>query len=137
MKKDSKKTNTRRHFEGFQEAQKDLADAVNEAREATKDDKFVTQEELAEKSVFESECLKRIENGKGNPQYSTLYPLITNLNVDPYKIFYRKKYDSCPNLMDLIHLLMVNCSDSEAKKMKPFIEDFIKFFRDENTKNIE
>ncbi|SFP74445.1 hypothetical protein SAMN04487928_10771 [Butyrivibrio proteoclasticus] len=133
MKKTQTKTD--KQINEFRQAQKDLGDAVKEARESAK--KKVTQEGLAEKSFLESESIKRIERGEGNPRYSTHHPLVRNLDMNPYKIFYREKYDENTNLMDLIHYLMTNCSDAEAKKLLPFVKGFINMFHSENAKDIE
>lgn len=142
MKNEPKKntanqTNKRKHVEDFHDGQIALAKAVKEAREATITKSKVTQEHLAEKSLLESESIKRIEREEGNPQFSTLYPVVKNLKINPYKIFYAEEYNNCPNLSDLIHYLYTNCSDADAKKATPFVKDFIEMLHSDNTKNIE
>ncbi len=137
MKNTTKKKGTRKHVADLHEGQVALADAIKEARETTEARKKVTQEHLAEKSLLESESIKRIEKEEGNPQFLTLYPIIRNLGVNPYRIFYHEKYNECPNLMDLVHYIFVNYSDSDAKRAKRVVADLLEMLHSENTKDIE
>jgi len=66
-----------------QDAKKNLGRVVRAARQ----DKNMTQEQLAEKLGVQPRMILEIENGRGNPRFDSLYPLLRLLDIPPNEVF--------------------------------------------------
>ena len=64
-----------------------LADAIRKSRTEL----GLSQEKLAEILGFDSRTILNIENGRGNPKFEKLYPLVRHLNISADRIFYPEK----------------------------------------------
>lgn len=61
----------------MQDIKQNLADAIRKSRTEL----GLSQEKLAEILGFDSRTILNIENGRGNPKFEKLYPLVRHLNI--------------------------------------------------------
>ena len=114
----------------MQDIKQTLANAVREARSNL----GLSQEQLAEILGFDSRTILNIENGRGNPKFEKLYPLITYLKIPADKIFYPTQNTPSPNLQKLLTLLN-DCTEQEAEDLLPMVHYLLNLLRkQENSK---
>ena len=77
-----------------------------------------------------------IENRRGNPKLSILYPLVRYLNIDPYRIFYSTSKHISPARQQL-HQLIDTCTDEEVELLLPIHRDVIFALRNNSKKKIK
>ena len=82
----------------MQDIKQNLADAIRKSRTEL----GLSQEKLAEILGFDSRTILNIENGRGNPKFEKLYPLVRHLNISADRIFYPESVTPQPNLQKLI-----------------------------------
>ena len=109
-----------------------LSEAVALAREKEKK----TQREVADDLHIDVRTVLNIENRRGNPKLSILYPLVRYLNIDPYRIFYSSSKHSSPARQQL-HQLIDTCTDEEVELLLPIHRDVIFALRNNSKKNIK
>lgn len=97
----------------MQDIKQNLADAIRKSRTEL----GLSQEKLAEILGFDSRTILNIENGRGNPKFEKLYPLVRHLNISADRIFYPESVTPQPNLQ---------CSRS--KFLSYFLIFFVKNF---------
>ena len=66
----------------MQDIKQNLADAIRKSRTEL----GLSQEKLAEILGFDSRTILNIENGRGNPKFEKLYPLVRHLNISADRI---------------------------------------------------
>lgn len=93
----------------MQDAKRNLGKAVRAARKM----KSLTQEQLAEKLGVQSRMVLEIENGRGNPRFDSLYPMMRLLDIPANDIFNADRAPST-DANKFIHELM-SFSDSEQR----------------------
>ena len=81
----------------MQDIKQNLADAIRKSRTEL----GLSQEKLAEILGFDSRTILNIENGRGNPKFEKLYPLVRHLNISADRIFYPESVTPQPNLQKL------------------------------------
>lgn len=109
-----------------------LGDAVKRARE----EKKLTQVQVAEAVKIDVRTVMNIENYKANPKMMVLYPLIRFLNIDSRDIFNSELHRDSPNLQKL-RLMVEDCSEEEAGDMIRIFETVLTVLRSKNTNNVE
>ena len=109
-----------------------LSEAVALARENAKK----TQREVADDLRIDVRTVLNIENRRGNPKLSILYPLIRYLNIDPYRIFYSSPKYTSPARQQL-HQLIDTCTDEEAELLLPIHRAVISALRNNSKKQIK
>ena len=108
----------------MQDYAKALGDAVKDARVHA----GLTQEELAERTGMSTRTVMNIEKGKGNPELTTVAPLICALQIDPNLVFYPERRESSEAQQQLISLVR-GLSDAEAAAAAPAIRGIIEMCR--------
>ena len=89
-----------------------------------------TQEALAEKSGVDSRTIMKIEQAETNPKFSTLFPLIRSLRIDPRVIFNHEKAEMAPTLYHLFEVLK-DCTEEEAQSALNMVLIFLSSVRGE------
>ncbi len=111
---------------GSNTAQMILARAVREARHQL----GWTQEKLAEEANVDARTVIKIEQGKGNPMFNSLYSLVRALRLDPKQLFYHEECSSSPvaaHLQEYVSFL----SEDEARLVMNLVQIVISATRGE------
>ena len=108
----------------MQDIKQNLADAIRKSRTEL----GLSQEKLAEILGFDSRTILNIENGRGNPKFEKLHPLITYLKIPANKIFYPASTNQQPNLQKLLTLLN-DCTEQEAADLLPMVRYLLDLLR--------
>ena len=94
-----------------------LGDAVKRARGELE----ITQRQVAEAADVDVRTVLNIENYNGNPKMTILSPLVRELGIDPWDIFYPElKQDE--SAFRQIQILLKECSDDEIAALIPVVE---------------
>ncbi len=108
-----------------------LGEIVNSARAKTP----FTQAQVAAKAGIDDRTVLNIENGKGNPKFEVLYPLVRVLNIDPVPIFYPEVHSDSPS-RDQLRMMIATCSEEEAAALIPVLESVLNALRDKDAVTI-
>lgn len=96
---------------------KPLGDTIRQARVSH----GFSQRGLAEQLTMDSRTILDIENYNGNPKMTILYPLVRELGIDPWDIFYPElKQDE--SAFRKMQILLKECSDDEIAALIPVVE---------------
>ena len=87
-----------------------------------------TQEQLAERLGFGDRTILNIENGKGNPKFDRLYPIIAFLNIPADEIFYPGSKTTEPYPKQL-SIEIGNCTEEESETLLPVFQELLKALR--------
>lgn len=101
-----------------------LGDAVKRARGKSE----LSQRQVADKLAIDVRTVLNIENYKGNPKMTILFPLIRALNMDAREIFYPEMQRESPALRQL-RLLIESCTEEEAAALIPVFQAFLNAIR--------
>lgn len=96
----------------MQDIKQNLADAIRKSRTEL----GLSQEKLAEILGFDSRTILNIENGRGNPKFEKLYPLVRHLNISADRIFYPESVTPQPNLQKLF-IMLNDCTEQEVAEL--------------------
>lgn len=96
---------------------KPLGNVIREARVRN----GFTQRGLAEQLTMDSRTILNIENYNGNPKMTILYPLVRELGIDPWDIFYPELKQGESALRQM-QILLKECSDDEISALIPVVE---------------
>ena len=96
-----------------------LGDVVRAARE----DKNLSQAELAEKLDLDVRTIVNIENYRGNPKMQVLFPLIRELSIQPDRIFYPELEDK-REMEEKLLLEIYDCDEREMTAIFTLIRSF-------------
>ena len=77
-----------------------------------------TQSQVAEKAGVEVRTIMHIENGKTNPTWEVVFPLIRALEIDPRTIFY-PELNREDEAMAHIQILLSKCSEEDIRSLIP------------------
>lgn len=102
-----------------------LGDCVKQARERL----HKTQTQISDEAHINNQTVLKIENYVGNPNFTTLYPLIRTLSIDPREIFYPELQQDSPEIRQL-RMLIESCSDKEAQALISVVQSFLSVVRD-------
>lgn len=86
------------------------------------------QEKLAEILGFDSRTILNIENGRGNPKFEKLYPLVRHLNISADRIFYPESVTPQPNLQKLF-IMLNDCTEQEVAELLPAVHYLLALMR--------
>lgn len=109
-----------------------LGNAVKKARITMK----LTQKKVADLVRIDNRTVLNIENFKGNPKMTVLYPIIRCLRIDPWDIFYPEMQRESPSLRK-IRLLIEDCSEEEAEAILPVIQSVLNLLRKQSPGSVE
>ena len=110
---------------------KPLGDTIRDARIHN----GFTQRGLAEQLTMDSRTILNIENYNGNPKMTILYPLVRELGIDPWDIFYPElKQDE--SAFRQIQILLKECSDYEIAALIPVVEAALNIVKAKRCKKI-
>ena len=110
---------------------KSLGNALREARIRN----GFTQRGLAEQLTMDSRTILNIENYNGNPKMTILYPLVRELGIDPWDIFYPElKQDK--SAFRQIHILLKDCRDDEMASLIPVVEAALNIVKTKRGKKV-
>lgn len=88
--------------------------ALGEAVRATRKSKHLSQEALAEKIGVCKRTIIDIENNTGNPKFEILCPLVRELDLPLYQVFYPEMQEN----IEFKNVLMKELSDCSEYEMK-------------------
>ena len=103
-----------------------LGKLVREARIRNK----LSQDVLAKRIETVKRTVLNIENGRGNPKYEVLYPLVRELGIDPRELFYPEMTNSkeFSNRFRLAAMIE-SCSEQEAEALCSIMEPVLSALR--------
>lgn len=101
-----------------------LGSAVKKARL----ERGLTQSDVAERIDVDVRTVLKIENQKGNPKMEVLFPLIRELRVDPYEVFYPEMQNENTALSQF-QFFLTQCSNDEILKLLPICEAVVSVLR--------
>ena len=93
-----------------------LGDTVKKARKRL----GLTQLKAAEICSIDSRTILNIENYRGNPKMTVLFPLVRGLQIDSQEIFYPGMEIKNPSVSQL-RFLIEDCSEQEADSCCPIL----------------
>ena len=97
-----------------------LGDTVKKARKRL----GLTQLKAAEICSIDSRTILNIENYRGNPKMTVLFPLVRGLQIDSQEIFYPGTEIKNPSARQL-RFLIEDCSEQEAAALIPVVKSFL------------
>ena len=97
-----------------------LGDTVKKARKRL----GLTQLKAAEICSIDSRTILNIENYRGNPKMTVLFPLVRGLQIDSQEIFYPGMEINNPSVSQL-RFLIEDCSEQEAAALIPVVQSFL------------
>ena len=77
---------------------------------------------------FDSRTILNIENGRGNPKFEKLYPLVRHLNISADRIFYPESVTPQPNLQKLF-IMLNDCTEQEVAELLPAVHYLLALMR--------
>jgi len=95
-----------------------------------------TQSQVAEKTGVEVRTIMHIENGKTNPTWEVVFPLIRALEIDPRTIFY-PELNREDEAMAHIQILISSCSEQDIRSLIPICETVLSVFHERDCIQIE
>lgn len=116
----------------MQEYAQQLANVIKKARLEL----GLTQEQVAEKSDTDVRTIINLEQGRGNPKLTTLFPLIRILKIDAREIFDENAKLDAPAIRHL-RLLIDECSEEEAVTLFTVLESVLNALRSNKVTKIE
>ena len=109
-----------------------LGDVVKNARTA----QGLTQVNVADRISIDSRTIIKIENYQGNPKMEVLYPLVRELKIDPWKIFYPELNSQSASFRQL-QLLLKECGEEEIEALLPVCQAVLSVLKAKNGTAIE
>lgn len=108
-----------------------LGDVFKAAREKT----GMSQQEVGRAAGVDNRTILNIENYRGNPWFSNLYPLIRFYKLDPRILFYPEMQQESPAISQL-RALINDCTEEEAEAIFPVVESAIKMARNRTSHDL-
>lgn len=105
---------------------KTLGDIVRSTRKS----KHLSQEALAERIGVCKRTIIDIENNAGNPKFEILYPLVRELELPLYQIFYPEVSENF-ELKNMLMQELDNCSEYEMKIILSLLKSLRHVLREE------
>ncbi|MCH5269315.1 MAG: helix-turn-helix transcriptional regulator [Lachnospiraceae bacterium] len=91
--------------------------ALGNAVRITRKNKHLSQEALAERIGVCKRTIIDIENNAGNPKFEVLYPLVRELDLPLYQVF----YPEAPVNLEMKSMLIKELSDCTDYEMKAIL----------------
>ncbi len=98
---------------------------------ATRKSKHLSQEALAERIGVCKRTIIDIENNAGNPKFEILYPLVRELDLPLYQVFYPEISENF-ELKNVIMQELNNCSEYEMKIILSIVKSLRYTLRNED-----
>lgn len=105
--------------------------ALGNAVRSTRKNKHLSQEALAERIGVCKRTIIDIENFTGNPKFEILCPLVRELDLPLYQVFYPEKSVN-PELKDMLIKEVSDCSDYEMRVILSVVKNLKDTLRDES-----
>ena len=96
----------------------------------------LTQSQVAERADVEVRTIMHIENGKTNPTWEIVFPLIRALEIDPRLIFY-PELNREDEAMSHMKILLSKCSEDDIQSLIPICEAVLCVFHERGGIQIE
>lgn len=96
----------------------DYVQSLGECIKRARITKGMTQIQLAERIGVDQRTIINIENYRGNPKFEVLFPLIRELDIDPWEVFYPEK-DSGAEAMRQLRIILRECTEGEIDSLLP------------------
>lgn len=96
----------------------------------------LSQQEVGHATGVDNRTVLNIENYRGNPLFSNLYPLVRFYKMDPRILFYPEMQQESPAVSQL-RTLINDCTEQEAAAIFPVVESAINMLRSCSTSDIE
>lgn len=109
-----------------------LGDVFKAARGKT----GLSQQEVGRAAGVDNRTILNIENYRGNPLFSNLYPLVRFYKLDPRVLFYPEMQQDSPALSQL-RAAINDCTEEEAAAIYPIVVSAIKMARNNAKHSIE
>lgn len=109
-----------------------LGDVFKAARGKT----GLSQQEVGRAAGVDNRTVLNIENYRGNPLFSNLYPLVRFYKIDPRILFYPEMQQDSPAISQL-RALINDCNEDEATAIYPVVQSAINMLRNNDTRNVE
>lgn len=109
-----------------------LGDVFKAAREKT----GLSQQDVGRAAGVDNRTILNIENYRGNPWFSNLYPLVRFYKLDPRILFYPEMQQESPSISRL-RALINDCTEEEAAAIFPIVESAINMARNSTKRDIE
>lgn len=109
-----------------------LGDVFKAARGKT----GLSQQEVGRAAGVDNRTILNIENYRGNPLFSNLYPLVRFYRLDPRILFYPEMQQESPALFQL-RAVINDCTEEEAAAILPIVVSAIKMARNSAKHSIE
>lgn len=104
--------------------------ALGNAVRTTRKNKHLSQEALAERIGVCKRTIIDIENFTGNPKFEILCPLVRELDLPLYQVFYPEASVN-PELKNMLIKEVSDCSDYEMKVILSVVKNLKNTLRDE------
>ena len=108
-----------------------LGDVFKAARGRT----GLSQQEVGRAAGVDNRTVLNIENYRGNPLFSNLYPLVRFYKLDPRLIFYPEMHQETPAISQL-RALINDCTEDEAAAIFPVVESAINMIRHNSVRDV-
>lgn len=114
------------------QSMKSLGDLVR----ATRKSKHLSQEALAERIGVCKRTIIDIENSAGNPKFEILYPLVRELDLPLYQVFYPELSENL-ELKNVLIQELEHCSEHEMKVILSVVKGLRSALSDEGQKDTQ
>ena len=95
----------------------------------------LSQQQVGRAAGIDNRTVLNIENYRGNPVFSNLYPLVRFYKLDPRIIFYPEMQQDSPSISQLRSLIS-DCTEEEAAAILPIVESAINMVRNSTKSDI-
>lgn len=114
----------------------DCVRVLGDVIKAARGELGLSQIEVGHATGVDNRTILNIENYRGNPVFTNLYPLVRFFKIDPRAIFYHESQQMSPKLSRL-QALISDCTEEEAAALYPVVQSAIGMLRNNNTRPIE
>ncbi len=83
-----------------------------------------TSQQKSDREEIDSRTILNIENYRGNPKMTVLFPLVRGLQIDSQEIFYPGMERKSPSVSQL-RFLVEDCTEQEAAALIPVVQSFL------------
>lgn len=104
-----------------------LGDSVRDARQ----EQHLTQSKVAEQISIDARTIMNIENYSGNPKMEVLFPLLRELKIDPWYIFYPELENPSPAIRKLL-ILLKDCEEADIETLIPICQAVLENLQSKN-----
>lgn len=114
----------------------ELAHMLGDIFKSARGEMDLSQQEVGHATGVDNRTILNIENYRGNPLFSNLYPLVRFYKIDPRLLFYPETQQDSQAISQL-RVLINGCTEKEAMAIYPVIESALNMLRNCNSSDIE